>query len=154
MNRDQLLTVTRTVLLDASAEEVWQLLTDDAELSQWFAGSVSIDPVPGGVGRFADGDGDGADIRRAVVHRVEPGRSIGFTWWDERHPAEASTVELVLDDAADEGHVQLTITETMAPAAGAIDVRACSWMDAADEWDGRLGMLAGRLAARCSPLAR
>ena len=154
MNTDELLTVTRTLSLDASADEVWRLLTDDAELSLWFSSAASIDPVPGGIGRFVDGD----SVRRAVVHRVEPGRRLGFTWWDESDPAEASTVEFVVDDTATEGRVELTITETLTPggdmSGGGIGARACSWIDVADSWDGRLGALADRLAIRCSPLAR
>src|SRR6476646_9046328 len=109
MNTDELLTVTRTLSLEASADDVWRLLTDDAELSRWFSRVASIDPVPGGVGRFVDGD----SVRRAVVHRVETGRRLGFTWWDESHPAEASTVEFAVDESAIDGQVELTVTETL-----------------------------------------
>jgi len=150
MIADELLTVTRSVTLDASVDEVWRLLTDDAELSRWFGSAASLDAVPGGVGRFVDG----TTVRRAVVSRVEPGRRVGFTWWDERHPAEASTVELVVDDTSTEGQVQLTITETLVPGGGGVGFRACSWVDVADSWDARLGEMADRLAMRCSPLAR
>lgn len=150
MHADELLTVTRTVTLDASADEVWRLLTDDAELSRWFGSTASLDAVPGGVGRFSDG----STVRRAVVQRVDPGRCVGFTWWDERRPDEASTVELVVDDSSIDGRVQLTVTETLVPAGGAVGSHACSWIDVADSWDARLGVIADRLAVRCSPLAR
>jgi len=149
MNTDELLTVTRSVTLDASVDEVWRLLTDDAELSLWFGSAASLDAVPGGGGRFVDG----TTVRRAVVQRVEPGRRVGFTWWDERHPAEASTVELVVDDMSTDGQVQLTITETLVPGGG-VGFRACSWSDVADSWDARLGGMVDRLAMRCSPFAR
>lgn len=150
MNADELLTVTRSVTLDASADEVWRLLTDDAELSLWFGSAASLDAVPGGLGHFVDG----STVRRAVVQRVEPGRSVGFTWWDESRPAEASTVEVVVDDTATDGQVQLTITETLVPVGGGVGFRACSFIDVADSWDARLGGIADRLAMRCSPLAR
>lgn len=148
MNTDQLLTVTRSVTLDASVDEVWRLLTEDAELSLWFGSHASLDAVPGGLGRFVDG----TSVRRAVVQRIEPGRRVDFTWWDERRPAEASTVELMVDDTSD-GQVRLTITETLVPGGGA-GFRACSWIDVADSWDARLGGMADRLAMRCSPLVR
>jgi uncharacterized protein YndB with AHSA1/START domain len=148
MEATEQITVTRTLFLQASADEVWRLLTDPEELSLWFASSASIDVVPGGVGRFVDGDA----VRRAVVHHVEPLRRLGFTWWDESQPADASTVELVVSDTSIDGRVQLTITETLVPSGGDIGARACSWIDAADSWDGRIGALADTLAARCSPL--
>ncbi|MDQ6698385.1 MAG: SRPBCC domain-containing protein [Actinomycetota bacterium] len=150
MEPDEQLTVTRTVILDASADEVWRLLTDDAELSRWFGSAASLDAVPGGVGTFVDG----SIVRRAVVQRVDPGRRVGFTWWDERHPAEASTVELVVEDTSSDGRVQLTVTETVVPSGGAVGLRACSWIDVADAWDERLGIIADRLTMRSSPLAR
>ncbi len=141
------MTVTRTLMVDASVEEVWRQLTDDAELSRWFAGTATLDVVPGGVGRFADGD----TLRRAVVQRVEPGRRLGFTWWSEADPSDASTVELVVDDGGD-GRVQLTVSETIVPGGLGAGARACSWTDAADTWDGRLHALADLLTLRCSPL--
>lgn len=153
MNPDDLSTVSRTVTLDASADEIWRLLTDDVELSLWFSATASIDAVPGGVGRFVDGD----TVRRAVVHRVEAGRHLGFTWWDENQPDEASTVELVVDDTSTEGQVRLTITETLVRPTGAVDMHACSWIDVADSWNNRLGALEAlvdHFAVRCSPLAR
>lgn len=152
MQTEEPIVVTRTLALAASADEVWRLLTDDAELSAWFAVRASLDPVAGGVGRFDDGD----TVRRAVVHEVEPGRRLGFTWWDEADPADASTVELVVDDSAGDGRVQLVVTETLLPGGGS-GARACAWSEVADTWDDRLGVLgalADRLCRRCSPLAR
>ncbi len=150
MDTDDVVKVTRTVTLDASVDEIWRLLTDDAELSRWFGCAASLDAVAGGVGRFVDGE----TARRAVVQRVDPGRCVGFTWWDERRPAEASTVELVVDDSSTDGRVELTITETLVAAGGGVGFRACSWIDVADSWDARLGAIADQLAGRCSPLAR
>ena len=83
MNTDELLTVTRTISLDASADEVWRLLTDDAELSLWFSSAASHRrrcPEASAASSTA------TSVRRAVVHRVEPGRRLGFTWWDENDP--------------------------------------------------------------------
>ncbi len=151
MDLDQPITVTRTITLDASAADVWRQLTDDRELSRWFASPATIDAVPGGIARF----GEGAAARRAVVHHVEAGRRLGFTWWDEERPADASSVELVVESIS-ERQVQLTVTETLVPATGGIGARACSWMDVADAWDGRLlalgGALGARMSARCSLL--
>jgi uncharacterized protein YndB with AHSA1/START domain len=88
-------TVERSVDLDAPAEVVWSALTDDGAISAWFGGDVTLDPVPGGEGRFDGGDGD---VRRARVDEVEPNRRLSWRWWpegDDEGPITAVTFELV-----------------------------------------------------------
>lgn len=72
--------VERHVQLDAPADEVWQALTDDDALSDWFGGPVTLDPSPGGEGRFEEPDGT---VRRARVDEAEPGRRLALRWWPE-----------------------------------------------------------------------
>lgn len=140
--------VTRTIDLDAPADEVWSRLVDEAELSSWLGATVRLDAAPGGIGRFDFG----TSVRRAVVHTVEPNRRFGFTWWDEDDPDEVSTVEFELDRSTPAGGVRLTITETVVPGGAAAGARACNWVDAAAAWEGRLLALDDRLAERPSPL--
>jgi uncharacterized protein YndB with AHSA1/START domain len=99
--------VERSVDLDAPADVVWGALTDDAALSDWFGGDVTLDPVPGGEGRFADGDGP---VRRARVDEVEPGRRLSWRWWtdDDDGPITSVTFELTEVDA---GVTRLVVTE-------------------------------------------
>ncbi len=153
MDQYEPITVTRTLTLDATADELWRMLTEDGELSNWFTPDAAFDAVPGGTGRF----GDGATVRRAVVHRVEPGRRLGFTWWPESDPTDATTVELLVEEADQIGRVQLTVVETLVPASGGLGARACSWIDAADAWDARFQALGDRISdrmrARCSLFA-
>lgn len=72
--------VERHVDLDAPADEVWDALTDDDALSRWFGGTVTLDPSPGGEGRFEEPDGT---VRRARVDEAEPGRRLALRWWPE-----------------------------------------------------------------------
>jgi len=74
-------TVTRELELEAPREEVWEALTDPAELSEWFANDVELEPQPGGEGIFRWDDGD---ERHAVVEEVVPFERFAFTWDESR----------------------------------------------------------------------
>jgi uncharacterized protein YndB with AHSA1/START domain len=83
--------VERRVDFDAGADEVWDALTDEDLLGEWFDGRVALRLEPGGVLRVEGDDG----VREARVETVEPARRLTFTWFaDEGAPA--STVELEL----------------------------------------------------------
>lgn len=120
--------VEREVVLPASAAVVWEAITDEAELSEWFGADVELDPTPGGHGRFVDDDGS---VRRAVVEAVEPERRLRFVWWPEDGSGGPSSVELELTDVG--AGTRLVVIEAPVAAAG---------------W----GQALGRLHARCSTL--
>ena len=65
--------VTREIELDAAPEDVWSALTDEAQLEDWFANEVVLDPTPGGRGVFR---WDNGEVREAVVESVEEGSRI------------------------------------------------------------------------------
>lgn len=136
----QPLTVTRSLTLDASPEQVWQLVADESALAGWFGGDVQLDVKPGGAGRFTD---DAGRVRRAVVADVQTQRSVRWIWWDEDEPADATSVELRVD-AAEDGRSTLTVTEA-AITGGA---RACALADAqiGSAWEIRLGRVEERFA--------
>ena len=67
--------VTRSVDLDATVDEVWTALTDDAERSAWFGGDTRIDVRPGGSGEVVEPDGS---LHRVRVGVVEPYRRLGW----------------------------------------------------------------------------
>jgi uncharacterized protein YndB with AHSA1/START domain len=68
--------VERETILEAEPERVWEALTDDALLSDWFADDATIDPVEGGEVEFGCDDG----ARRGTVRTAEPERELAFTW--------------------------------------------------------------------------
>jgi uncharacterized protein YndB with AHSA1/START domain len=85
--------VERSVDLDAPVEDVWSAITDEHAISEWFGGPATLDPVPGGAGRF-ESDGE---VRHARVHDVDPGRRLSWRWWtdgDDDGPITAVTFEL------------------------------------------------------------
>jgi uncharacterized protein YndB with AHSA1/START domain len=127
-------TVERSIELDASPDEVWRAVSDPAELAGWLADEADLDVVPGGEGRFVE-DGH---VRRAVVERVDHGRSLVFRWWDEEGgEGDATRVEVTVLPTG--GPTRLVVRETVV-AASAVKV--------ARRWDLRLTCLALlRLAA-------
>ena len=109
--------IRREIVVDAPPDEVWEALTDPAELGEWFANEVELDLQPGGEGVFRWGDGS---QRRAVVEEVDPERLFSFWWW--REEAEASRVAISLDPV--EAGTRVVVTET-GPAewASAVELR-------------------------------
>jgi len=110
--------VRREIVLDAPPEEVWEAITDPAELEEWFANDVELDVRPGGEGIFRWDDGS---VRRAIVEEVDVERSFSFWWWRENNEVSRVAIEL---DPLPEG-TRVTVTETPpAEWATAIQMRA------------------------------
>ena len=99
--------VERETVLEAEPERVWEALTDDALLSDWFADGATIDPVEGGEVEFGCDDG----ARRGTVRTAEPERELAFTWARpgegeslvtfRLEPVEAGTRLVVVERALD-----------------------------------------------------
>jgi len=120
--------VRREIVLDAPVEDVWEAITDPAQLAVWFANEVELDVREGGEGQFRWANGE---TREASIDTVEPPRRLGFTW---SGPGEdASRVDLTLEEDAD-GATRLTVVES-APEAVA-------------EWSWALSLRAAALPVR------
>lgn len=85
----------RRVVLEAAPDDVWRALTDPDELDAWWGEGSTLDPIPGGEGRFVDDDG----VRAARVVEARPGQRLVLDWWPEDPaddtPASRVTIELV-----------------------------------------------------------
>lgn len=104
--------VTRTVELDATVDEVWTALTDDAERAAWFGGDGQIDIRPGGVGEVSAPDGS---VQRVEVDTVEPGRRLGWRW-SPKSGGAVSDVEFVVESLP--RGARLTVTERRVASTG------------------------------------
>jgi uncharacterized protein YndB with AHSA1/START domain len=143
-------TVRREVILDATADELWTLLTDPVELGGWLGDEVQLDPTPGGAATVLTGDGT---VRNGRVVEAEAGRRLGFTWWPEGDEGSASTVRFTIDQEGE--RTRLTVVETLPePRASARNgaASACSVVDAGAAWDDRLLGLEVRMLARPTPV--
>lgn len=133
--------VTRSIELPVSAEEAWTSLRDGDGLAGWLGDVVDLPAVePGAAGSVVD---DGS-VRRFVVTEVDEGRSIGFVWWDEATPRDASTVHIAI--TSDGGAETSTVTVTERLAGGVVaSMGEASVADLVAEagcgWDRRLRML-------------
>ena len=95
--------VERERILEAEPERVWDALTDEYLLADWFAPGARLDPVEGGEVAF---DCDGGE-RSGTVRVVEEERELAFTWTrpDESESLVTFTIEPVV------GGTRLIVTE-------------------------------------------
>ncbi len=126
--------------LDASTARVFAALTRKDELERWFAEHADVSLVPEGRyrfwGRYTLGVPDGAGATQ-VINRLDPDRSLGFTWSLYGVP---TTVSMAL--AAEGDATRLTLHHQV---EGVLPVpRARELID--DHWRLAFGNLAAHLA--------
>jgi uncharacterized protein YndB with AHSA1/START domain len=135
--------ISREVVLDATPDEVWRLVTDEAELSSWLADSVSFEPRPGAAGALVD---NGATWRLRVdeVSEVDAARRLRFTWWPDAG-GPASEVSMIVEETADGGGTRLRVRERFRGGVSLKGRRADAGL-----WDDRLLGLELRCLSRAS----
>jgi uncharacterized protein YndB with AHSA1/START domain len=69
--------IEREVLIEASRERVWAVLTDPKHIAGWFGDKAEMDPRPGG--RAAFGWSEHGTFH-AVVQRAEPPGFLSYRW--------------------------------------------------------------------------
>ena len=121
--------MTRSVELDAGADEVWRAVTDPGERALWL-------------------DDPDAASRRVRVDEAAPGHRLVWTWWHPGDEDDASTVTVVLSPVLG-GGTRVVVTEAIpapvpvvsasASAGAASARRSPAWVHCArDRWDARL----------------
>jgi len=69
--------IEREVLIDASRERVWAVLTEAGHVARWFGNTAELDLRPGGKAAFGWTE-DG--VFQAVVERVDPPSVFSYRW--------------------------------------------------------------------------
>lgn len=69
--------IERDVVIDASRERVWEVLTSAEHVGHWFGASAEIDLRPGGRAQFG---WPGQAVFEAVVERVERPSAFSYRW--------------------------------------------------------------------------
>lgn len=143
------LTITRSIDLHAPADAVWDAVGEARGLERWLAGSLDLDLVPGRAGTLVEVDGT---RRRIVITDRIDGSRLGFVWWHEDRPDDASAVVIEVDHI-DDG-TRVTVTETADPVAvgsiasagtALVSLATVDDLAAIDRgWESRLSRLAGR----------
>ena len=120
----QAASLSRTLDLDCTPDELWRLVTEPASLAHWLGSDVELEAAPGSPGRVVDDDGI---VRHLVVRQVVDGERLAFTWWTD--DAESESSEVVFDvEPADRGS-RLIVTETVGAGASSWDARLVSlWL--------------------------
>lgn len=104
--------IEREVKIAAAPSDVWQALTDPAELAAWFGAETQIDLRPGGAVRFTWPDTE----RRGLVVELDAPRRLVWRWRELRSTGEglttsdATVVEFVVE--ADGDGARVTVTES------------------------------------------
>ena len=126
---DSAMEVERETILEADPERVWEALTNEALLSEWFAERARLDPWEGGEVEFDCADGE----RRGTVRRVEEERELAFTW--SREGQGESLVTFTIEPV--EYGTRLVVVERALDAP----VAMASWMPRLDALQLCLGSL-------------
>src|SRR5215469_10836588 len=108
--------IEKEILIAAPVETVYRVITEPAQISQWFSDAAELDPVPGGEGRLTFED-RATSQRMAVRLRVEaadPPHRFAFRWdypdGAQPHEGNAPLVEFTL--TAEDAGTRLRVTES------------------------------------------
>jgi len=108
--------IRKEIVLPATRDDVWDALTDEDRLEEWFANDVELDLRPGGGASFRWSNGE---ERHATVTEVEPERRLAFDWEGE------GSVEFTLDDDVD--GTRLVVVESSPAWSLAIELQASAF---------------------------
>ncbi len=105
--------IERDILIEAPREVVWRVITEPAQISQWFSDTAEIDLRAGGAGVlvFDDRATNQAVTVALVVQAVEPPHRFAFRWahpeGTEPHPGNSLLVEFTLEAEGDNTRLRL-----------------------------------------------
>jgi uncharacterized protein YndB with AHSA1/START domain len=82
--------IEREVLIEASRERVWAVLTDPKHIAGWFGDKAEMDPRPGGKAAFGWSE---HGTFHAVVQRADPPGFLSYRWARDidTQPAEGNS---------------------------------------------------------------
>ncbi len=93
-------TVIREIDLPVDPDEAWADVSEEERLSEWLDDDVTLEPWEGGEVRVGE--------RSGVVHEVEEGRRLRFTWSREgERPSEVTFTVVPLESGS-----RIRVTET------------------------------------------
>jgi uncharacterized protein YndB with AHSA1/START domain len=123
------LVIERT--LNAPVEAVWEAITDNEKMKQWYFPLPSFNPIVGFEFSFSAGSPEKQYIHRCKVTAVEPLKKLAYTWRYEGYPGDS---EVTWELFPEGDKTKLTLTHTglhtfpaMADAAFAVESFTEGW---------------------------
>ena len=103
--------ISREIVIDASPEVVWTIVTDPRHVARWFSDEAEIDLRPGGE-MLLTWHGDGA--YRARVETVDPPRAFAFRWLRREHnePGDGTSTLVRMTLLPEGPRTRLRVVET------------------------------------------
>ncbi|CAL1517689.1 SRPBCC domain-containing protein [Chitinophaga sp. MM2321] len=106
MNHEPLV-VERT--LDAPVSKVWEALTDNSKMKQWYFDIAAFKPEEGFEFQFSGGSDDEQYVHLCKVTEVVDNKKLSYTWKYKDYPGE-SAVTFELFPEGDKTRLKLTHT--------------------------------------------
>jgi uncharacterized protein YndB with AHSA1/START domain len=126
--------VERETTIEASPAEVWEALTDEGILSDWFAEDAELDLVEGGAVRFDCDDGE----RSGTIEEIAEEERLSFVW--TRPEYGTSRVEFSIEATPLGTRVVVTERVLVSTEASGTATATAGW------WRAKLGALRATLA--------
>lgn len=129
------------ILIKASRQRVWEVLTEPAQISRWFGNSTQADLRPGGKMVFT---WDEHGSHHAVIERIEPPAFFSYRWarpaGEEPVEGNSTLVEFTLSQAGDA--TMLRVVETgFASLKVSADEQQTAVRENTEGWANELGEL-------------
>ena len=142
--------IEKDILITPPAETVYRVITEAAQIAQWFADAADLDPVPGGQGSltFEDRATSQRMSVRLRVQAAEPPYRFAFRWDypDGEQPAEGNSLLVEFTLTAEGDSTRLRVTES---GFTALRGPAQEKYDAHNKgWDVHLASLQGYVAGQ------
>ena len=103
--------IEKEILIEASLEVVWRVVTEPDQITQWFIDEAELDPRPGGRGRFSSHSGQAFYFE---IEAFEPPRRFAYRWVQAEgvalRPDNSMLVEFTLQPEA--GSTRLRVVES------------------------------------------
>ena len=145
--------IEKEIVINAPVETVYRVITEPAQISQWFSDAAELDPVPGGAGTltFEDRATSQRMAVTLVVQAAEPPHRFSFRWdypeGERPHEGNSLLVEFTL--TAEGVGTRLRVTESGFAALQRSGQDMTGYYEAhAKGWDAHLASLQGYVASQ------
>jgi uncharacterized protein YndB with AHSA1/START domain len=99
--------ITSKVVIKASAEKVWQALTDKSQMKEWYFHIPDFELKVGATFNFFEPGGENQIHHRCQIQEIVPNKKISYTWAYPSHSKGKSMVTWLLKEES--GAIEVTL---------------------------------------------